>query len=48
MEVKLTCMSVVDSCNVVHAADNEVHGIGRPGQVIDLSTTRPTHVFRSP
>ena len=31
-----TCLCIVDSCNVVHAASDEVDSIWRPSQVIDL------------
>ena len=44
----LTCLGVVDPGNIVHAADDEVHGVRGPGQVVNLSAARATHVLRPP
>lgn len=41
-------MSIVDASNVVHATNDEVSTIGRPCQVIDLCTARPTHMLGPP
>lgn len=39
---------IVNTGDIVHATNDEVCGIGRPCQVIDLGTGRPAHVLRPP
>jgi len=39
---------VVDPRDIVHAADDEVRGIGGPGQIVDFGAQRPAHVLRTP
>lgn len=41
-------LSVVDAGDVVHAARNEEHAVGRPGQVIDFRTHGAAHVLDTP
>lgn len=43
-----SCLSIIDSRYVIHAANDEVDAIGRPGQVINLGTARTTHMLGSP
>lgn len=39
---------IVDASNVVHTADDEVYGVGGPGQIVDLSAAGPTHMLGPP
>jgi hypothetical protein len=44
----LTGGRVVDAGNVVHAPNDKVGGVRRPGQIVDLGAAGPTHVLGSP